>query len=534
LLWLGALAACQPRPSGSAAGADGPLRLSQRNEPADLDPALAILPDEFFIIRALSEGLVVPAMPGEPGPSPGIADRWETSPDQLTWTFHLRPSEVWSNGEPLTAQDVLASFRRVLTPATAAPRADLFYPVAHARDFLTGKLRDFDQVGLHAPDPHTLVVRLASPNPFFLNYAASGAWIPVNPRTVKRWGRSWTAPGRFVGNGPYVLTEWLPHRRIAAARNPRYRSAAAIRVSELRFLRFDDGNTEERAYRAGDVDVTMAVPADRIAAYQRERPAELHRFAMAETRYLAFNTLKPPLNNPKVRRALALAIDRVHLTESVARAGQQPAYRILPPGLRSTLDAVPFLGFGQVEAAGAAALVQAREALAQAGYPGGRGFPALELTGWSPTTPVLEAIQAMWKQTLGIRVNIVYREAGVHMAAIRAGHFDIGLVALIPTVEDPALALEELTTGNPNNYSHWSDAGYDSLVAQAEADPVPDSRATRLLAAENRALNAAAIAPLYFNVKNWLMRTEVRGWRENPLWTRDYPPLWLDRRAKIP
>jgi len=533
LLLVTIFAGCKPRPETAAAEYQS-LRLSQRNEPADLDPALAVLPDEFFIIRALSEGLVLPAMPGETGPMPGIADKWETSADGLTWTFHLNPRETWSNGQPLTAQDVLASYRRVLTPATAAPRADLFYPVLHAREFASGQLRDFSAVGLAAPDPHTLVVRLVRANPYFLNYVASGSWIPVNPGVVARWQRAWTLPEHYVGNGPYVLAEWVPHRQIVVRRNPRYRSAAAVQLDELRFIRYDDGNTEERAYRASDVDVTMAVPADRIPVYQRERPAEIHRASLAETRYLAFNTARPPLNNPLVRRALTLALDRTSLTDSVLRAGQQPAFRLLPPGLRPAEDAVSRLGLGQLEHFGPDQIAAARSALAEAGYPGGKGFPRLEITGWSPTTPILDAIQAMWQENLGIHVQILYREARVHLAAIRAGNYDIGVIALIPSVEDPMLALEEFTTGQPTNYSHWSDPAFDRLIAAAEATTSSEERARGLLEAENRLMDAAPVAPLYYNVKNWLMRPEVRGWQENPLWVRDYPRLWLDRRAKRP
>jgi oligopeptide transport system substrate-binding protein len=533
LLLLTVFAGCKPR-SGTTAAEFKSIRLSQRNEPADLDPALAALPDDFFIIRALSEGLVLPAMSAADGPSPGIAENWETSADGLTWTFHLNPRELWSNGQPLTAQDVLASFRRVLTPATAAPRADLFYPVLHAREFASGQLKDFSAVGFAAPEPHTLVVRLVRANPFFLNYVASGTWIPVNSGAVAQWQRSWTLPGRYVGNGPYVLTEWIPHRQIVVRRNPRYRHATAVRLDELRFIRFDDGNTEERAYRAGEVDVTMAVPADRIAVYQRERPAEIHRAPLAETRYLAFNTSRPPLNNPLVRRALTLALDRASLTESVVRAGQQPAFRLLPPGLRSADDTVSRLGLGQQEHFGPDQIAAARSALAAAGYPGGKGFPNLEVTGWSPTIPILDAIQAMWRENLGIRVQILYREARVHLAAIRAGRYDIGVIALIPSVEDPRLALEEFTTGQPTNYSHWSDPAYDRLVAAAEAATSAEERVSRLLAAESRLMEAAPVAPLYYNAKNWLMRPEVKGWEENPLWVRDYRGLGLDRRPPSP
>ena len=176
-----------------APGAPAPqiLRISQRNEPADLDPAKASLPDELFIIRALSEGLVAPSPDNAP-PQPAAAERWEISPDECTYTFHLRRNALWSNGEPVTAADFLASYQRVLTPATAAPKAPLLFLVKNARAFATGELTDFAAVGFRAPDPHTLVVTLEHPAPRFLAYAASGPWIPVNPRVVARFGRTWT------------------------------------------------------------------------------------------------------------------------------------------------------------------------------------------------------------------------------------------------------------------------------------------------------------------------------------------------------
>ena len=497
------------------------LRISQRNEPADLDPARASLPDELFIIRALSEGLVAPSPDNAP-PSPAAAERWEISPDGLTYTFHLRRNAHWSNGEPVTAADFLESYRRVLTPATAAPKAPLLYMVKNARAFASGELRDFSAVGFHAPNPYTFVVRLEHPSPRFLAYAASGPWIPVNVRTVARFDRTWTRPDHYVGNGAFTLVEWQPHQRIVVRKNPAYHGAARIRLAEIQFLAFDNGDAEERAFRAGQLDVTMAVPHTKLDSYRREHPAELHRAPLAETRYLTFNTTRPPLDDVRVRRALSLAIDRDQLVQRVLQGGQATAFRLVPAALRAPGDSAAHLG-----SAFRADPATARELLAAAGFPGGRGFPRLELTSWTVGAPLTEVIQAMWKKELGIDVALVTREARVHVAALREGHYDIGFITAIPDVADPANLLDDFTTGSPGNYPHWSDARYDALVAQAARTPDSTLQSGYQREAEARLLEAAPLAPLYFNATNWLMRPAVRGWHPDALWTRFYPDVYL-------
>src|SRR5882724_10299578 len=246
-LFVALPAGCRKKESAPASAQI--LRISQRNEPADLDPARVTLPDEFFIIRALSEGLVRPAPGG--GQEPAIAERWEISPEGFVYTFHLRPAARWSNDEPVTAFDFVESYRRELTPATAAPKAGLFFLVKNARAFATGAITDFAEVGFHAADAQTLVVVLEQPSPLFLAYAASGPWIPVNPRVVAAHGRDWTRPENFVGNGPFTLAEWRPHQRIVVRKNPGYFEAARVRLDEIDFVALDNENAEENAYRTG-------------------------------------------------------------------------------------------------------------------------------------------------------------------------------------------------------------------------------------------------------------------------------------------
>lgn len=497
------------------------LRISQRNEPADIDPANATLPDEFFIIRALSEGLVAPA-PTSVGDAPSsavlpaAASTWEVSASGMTYTFHLRKDAYWSNGDQVTAEDFLQSFRRVLTPETGAPKVALFYMVKNARAFGTGQIKDFSAVGFTAPDPFTLVVTLEHPMPQFLLYAASGPWIPVNLRTVTKFGRSWTRAGNFVSNGPFTLAEWRPNQRIVVKRNPKYHNAAAAKLDEIHFVACDNGDTEDRAYRAGQLDVTMAVPYAKLDTYERERPAELFHAPLAETRFLSFNTTKPPLNDARVRRALSLAIDRASLVERLLRGGQKPAERILPPQLRGT-DATK----SGIEAHAAYDPALGRQLLKDAGFASGTGFPHFVLSTWV-NSPITEAIQQMWKKELGIEVGVEVREAKVHVASLRDGSYDIAIITAIPDVEDPANMLQEFATGSPNNYSRWSDARFDSLLEQASRETDDARRRVTLDAADHLLTAECPVAPLYFNAKNWLMSSRVRGWQHDALWTRFY------------
>ena len=522
LLALAAVAGCAKREPAASASAQV-LRVSQRNEPADLDPATATLPDEFFIIRALSEGLLIPD-PAGGAPLPAAAERFDVSPDGLTYTFHLRDAR-WSNGEPVIAADFVASYRRLLTPAAAATKAHLFFAVKNARAFVIGALADFSAVGFRAPDARTLVVTLAQPAPRFAYYVASGPWIPVNPRVVAHYGRTWTQPDHFVGNGPFTLAEWRQGQRIVVKKNPAYRAANAVRLNEIQFLRFDDGDSEERAFRSGQLDVTMDVPKTKIDTYAREHPAELHRAPLAETRFLSFNTRRGPLSDERVRRALSLAIDREKIVERVLLGGQQPATGFVP---------VPFDVVSPRERSSWEPRFKPEEAqslLAEAGFAGGNKFPKFELTAWSQSqVATLEAIQAMWRQHLGIDVTLAVREAKVHLAALAAGTYDIAFVTTLIDVPDASAVLGDFATGAAGNYPGWSNKLYDALLDQIAASSAPGTRAWLQAQADEFLLRAAPVAPLYVNTHNWLMSPRVQGWQEDALWSRSYPHVYLDEK----
>jgi oligopeptide transport system substrate-binding protein len=489
LLLLG-LSACGKR----RAAPEKILRISQRNEPATLDPQLATLPDEFFIIRALGEGLLVPNPDGG-APLPGVAEKWEVSPDGLTYTFHLRAEAKWSNGDAVTAQDFARSIERALTPATASPKAALFFSISKAEDFYSGRTKgDFrNSVQVVTPNAHTLEFRLKQPNADFHTIVASGPWIPAHKKAD-------------VGNGPFILTEWKPHQHIAVRKNPHYWNAIAMKLDGIRFVAMDNGDSEERAFRAGQLDVTMAVPVTKIPGYRSAQPSVLRSVALAETRYLALNTQRPPLNDPRVRQALALALDRTALVEKVLQGGQQPAFNFVPAGLG---------GYAPNERITENA-AQARTLLAAAGFPGGEGFPRLEMSTWV-NTPVLEAIQQMWRRELGIEVAIVQREARTHLASLASGDYALAFMTAIPDYDGASDLFTQLTTGHAANYPRWSNTKYDRLVAAASWAP-----------AEKLLLDEAPLIPLYFNAQNFLVSPRVKNWRADRLWTRFYTDLSVE------
>lgn len=496
------------------------LRVSQRNEPATLDPHLATLPDELFVLRALLEGLTVPDPDGGPA-RPGAAESWTSSDDFRRFTFRLRADGRWSDGTPVTAADFLYSFRRALTPALASPRADLFQVVRNAAAYRRGELTDFAQVGVSAPDDRTLVVETTEPTPHLPAIAASGAWLPVHRASVEAAGGpaardgGWTRPGAHVGNGPFLLAEWRPNRHLLLRPNPRHRDAARVQVGAVRLQVYDSGDTEERAFRAGQLEVTMSVPAAKLPAYA---PPVLRRQPLHETRHLVLNLARPPLGDPRVRQALSLALDRDALVTSVLRGGQQVAHDFIPPGLGGYAGG-PRLRRDPEEA---------RRLLAAAGYPGGRGFPPLELSAWGVSAAILEAMQQMWLRELGIETAIVQREGKVHLAAVAAGDFDLAFLPAIPDFDDPAALLEDWKSGAPGNYARWSSARYDGLLAAAARAADPAERRRLHVEAEETLLADLPLIPVYFNAQNYLVSPRVRGWRQDALWNRYYLDVSLE------
>ena len=493
---------------------------------SDLDPQLATSVGEFNVLLAFFEGLT-DLDPATLDPVPSVAQKWETSPDARTWTFHLNPAARWSDGTPTTAQDFVVSWHRLLTPALGADYASLLYCVVGAEDFNRGRLTDFAQVGVSAPAPHTLVLRLRHPTPHLPALLALPPLFPVPLHVIERCGPAdqrgnpWTRPATFVGNGPFRLCEWRHAQFINGERDPGYRDASCVRLHGVRFLLTENVETEERMYRAGQLHVVSALATGRVEEWQRHDSPALRTVPYFGTDFLRVNVSRPPLDDSRIRRALALAVNRDLLAERVLLATKRPAPALVPPG---------FPGYA-APAGLHTSLAQARRLLTEAGYPGGSGLRPLQILYNSSDQHrvVFEAIQEMWHRDLGVTVQLANQDDKTVKQARRAGEYDLLRSSWTADYRDPLTFLEVFTSANGNNHTGWHSAAYDQLLAEAAVTADPAARLEKLSAAETLLLAEVPIIPLYHYTNFYLVHPSVRGWSGNAIDRRPLKQLWLER-----
>ncbi len=476
---------------------------------ADLDPHLATGTTDYNVLSALFEGLVAED-PVDLHPVPGVAQAWTISDDGLTYTFELRPEARWSNGDALTAADFVASWQRVLTPELGADYANLLYVLAGAEAYHQGKTHDFSTVGVHARKPHLLEVKLAYPAPYFLSLLQHWMWYPVHLSSIRAvgspWSRgtSWARPGTLVSNGPFGLAAWPHGERIEVTKNPLYWDAANVQLNAIHFHPFEGVDTEERAYRSGQIHLTDALPISKIAAYRRDAPTELRIDPYLGTYFFRFNTVRPFLDQPRVRQALTLAIDRTAIVEHVLRGGQIPSAAFTPTG---TAGYIPPTGLVTDPD-------QARRLLAEAGYPEGRDTPVVELLFNTSENHklVAEALQAMWRTELGLTVELRNMENKTVLESRRAGAYDLLRSVWIADYADPTSFLDIWRSDSGNNYTNWANSRYDRLLDQATQATDPAARFELLFAAEKLLLAETPVLPLYTFTHVFVKRPEVHGW----------------------
>ena len=517
---------CLRRESAVQSGnRDGILHRGMGYEVGSLDPQLAANIGEMDVASALFEGLV-DEDPADLHPVPGVAARWEISPDRLTYTFYLRPEAKWSDGSPVTAADFVGSWRRILTPSLGAGNASLLFLLEGAEAYHRGLAADFSQVGATALDAHTLRVRLEHPAPYFLNLLAHPAWMPVSLRAITAAGAAadrgnpWARPGSLVGDGPFALKTWEPNRRIVVEKSPAYWDAARVRLQAIDFYPIESRDTEERSFRAGQLHITYALPFGKADSYRRSHPELLREDPYLDTYFFRLNVRRAPFGDARVRRALAQGIDRAAIVSRILRGGQRAATALTPPGLPGY---TPPAGFAVDVAA-------ARQLLADAGYPGGRGLPPIELlyNNSENLRLVAEAVQEMWRRDLGVDVHLASQEFKVVLSERRAGNYQMVLSDWVGDYPDPATFLEVWRGDSGSNQTGWSSAAYDGLLFAAARTADPAERAGLLRKAETLLLEAAPVIPLYYNTHVFLLQPSVRGWLPNLLDHHPYKQVWLE------
>lgn len=509
-----ATSGCGRRETPAAAGVrTHTLLLGNGAEPADLDPHLATILTDQVIINALFEGLTV-LDEANATPLPGAAAQWSVSSDGLTWTFQLRPNLAWSNGDPLTAADFVAAWRRVINPALASENASYLFALKNAEACNAGK-QPLSALGVSAPDAGTLVLTLEQPTPYLPALVAMPAWFPVNPKTLatfgamEKRGTAWTRPGNLVSNGAFTLAAWQPNARLELTRNPRHREATTNRIERVVFFPIENPDVEEREFRAGQLHVTWNLPVTKLARWHKENPAQLRADPILQSNFLRFNTTRGPLKDERVRRALSLAIDRDQLARSVLQGSRAPARALTPPntGEYQPIAAVP------------TDLATARQLLAAAGFPDGRGLPILELQCRNDEIMprLAEALQAIWQRDLGVRTSITQLEQKTWIQNQQSLNYTVTTASWTADFPDPVTFLGLFSSGSAYNWTGWSDDSYDRLIREAAGHIAPAARSELFQRAEARLLESAPIAPLYFGAQTYLIDPAVKGWTPSPL-----------------
>lgn len=525
--------ACQPRESSVERGIrEQVLHAGNGVEPSTLDPQRNSGSPEAFIINELFDALVVADPDNINEVLPCGAERWEISADGLDYTFHLRRDGRWSNGEPVTAEDYRASFVRIVEPGLGGTLANLAYPIAGAEDYHRGKSKDPATIGVSTEGPYVLRIRLRAPLPQLLNYLETYPFVAVHRASIEANGGwtnpsgLWTKPGRMVSSGPYRLKEWQPNHPLVIERNPHFRDAARIRLREIHFHPIESLDTEDRAYRTGQLHYTSGVPTTKLPVYRKQWPDQLHVAPRLGLHYLNVNTEHPVLRDPRVRRALAFAIDRQQLADKVLGRGEIPARSLGQPGMGN------YQPKNQITEGAA----DARRLLAEAGFPGGTGFPKVTyLYNTSERNrEVAEALQQIWRRELGIDVELRNEEWKVFLDSRRTGRYELARAGWNPFTPECAELFLLCHSTSEFNDSRWTNATYDRLYDQAASTMDRTARHALYQELDRMILDEMPVIPLAYNTVIRLVHPSVQGWRDNLRDSRQLSSLGLAAPGDAP
>jgi ABC-type oligopeptide transport system substrate-binding subunit len=505
LILLTSLAGCsgnKDRPYQSFRFAD--------SEPEYIDPNMCTEAAGLRVLLNLFEGLTAPP-PDDGPPRPGMATHWDQDDTGTVWTFHLRQDAKWSDGVPLTAHDFVYSWRRAVDPATGSKVSQYMWYVRNGRAITSGRL-DPSQLGVTALDDHTLMVELEEPTAYVLELLAFSGFAPVPKHLVEEAGTDWVRPATIVTNGPYVLDEWVPLDHITLLKNPLYHDADQVRLEQIDVYISDDSATRYKMYVAGEVDWVYHLPSAYIPHLKRKRD-DFHISDYLSTYYYMCNLERAPFDDPNVRKALNLAIDKDSLVRYVVKGDQRPATSLVPRMPGYTAPVGPEYD-----------PEQARRMLADAGYPNGVGFPEIEISFNTMDNHKLlaQAIQEMWKRELNIEVSLQNMEWKVFLKKQQVGDYDVSRSGWIGDYNDPMTFLEIWVCDASNNHTGYCNPDYDAMLNQARGELDHRQRMAYLHEAEEVLLKDMPILPIYFYTQPYLLSEDIRGFEEN---LRDLHPL---------
>ncbi|MDC2972167.1 peptide ABC transporter substrate-binding protein [Gammaproteobacteria bacterium] len=499
------------------------------SEPQGIDPHIVTGVPEHHILISLCEGLTIPNPnpKGSDGYIPGTAESWSISDDGKEYIFKLNKNAKWSNGDPVTADDFVWSWKRILTASLGSQYPDMLYYLVGAYEYHNGQIDNFDEVGVKAIDTHTLKVNLKNPTPFFIGLLSHYSTWPVHKETVLKHGDiddrngEWTRPGNFVCNGPFQLKTWELNNKIVVEKNPHYYDASMVRLNEIHYYPVSNVMTEDRMFRAGQLHLTSSMPTQKCPIYIEEKNPNLKIDPYMGTYFYRINTENETLNDVRVRKALAYSIDRQLLVDKVTQCGQIPAYSFTPPGSNGYQPSteIPYDP------------VLAKQLLAEAGYSSDNPFPKLEILFNTNEghRKVALAIQQMWQNELGIEVELVNQDWKVYLSREMVGDFQISRAGWIGDYEDPNTFLDLMRPNRGNNKTGWENMEFDALVEEANTINDQEKRYELLNEAEKILIDNMPIIPLYTYVRVYQLSPDVKGFNPHILDHHHPKFIYLER-----
>ena len=495
-------------------------------EPDTLDPHKASGNWENNIIGDMFIGLMSDGPGGEA--VLGTAESYTASPDGLTYTFKIR-NHVWSDGTPVTAHDYVYSFRRIANPKTAAQYVSILYPIKNMQEAAAGHVPP-QSVGARALDDRTLELTFRFQVPYIKELLTHYTTFAVPRHVVEKYGDDWTRPAHIVVNGPYLLKEWVPNDHIRLKKNPLFFAADEISIETVDFAPTQDSSAALKRFRSGEFDVvTDSVPPQQIRWLEMFLPHELHLTPYILSQYVCFNVQRRPFDDHRVRHALSLAIDREVMVSKVTRAGEHPAYALVPPGMPGYRSAM--LTFRNQPMA--QRLAQARSLLADAGY--GAANPLIfdfNMAGTTETRIISVALQGMWN-AIGAKARLVPSDSQFHYNLMRKHDFEAAWAGWIADYRDPKnyLTLCQAAAPDLNNGSYFNPK-FEEFVEQSDHERDSIRRARLLQQAEQTLLDDVALAPVFFGVARNLVSPQVRGWKDNNVNVHRTRYVSLDRSIR--
>ncbi|QIT29620.1 ABC transporter substrate-binding protein [Raoultella terrigena] len=524
LLVVGLLAAAAPTlaaqvPAGTALAEKQELVRNNGSEPSSLDPHKVESDVEFNIISDLFDGLVSVSPAGEI--QPRLAAKWDNK-DNTVWTFHLRPGVTWSDGTAITAQDIVWSWQRLVSPATASPYAS--YPgnmhIVNAQDIAQGK-KTPDTLGVKALDDATLEVTLNQPNAAFLPMLAHPSLVPIDKVLVSRFGEKWTKPEHMVTSGAYKLSRWVVNERIVAERNPRYWDNAATVINKVTYLPISSEAADVNRYKAGEIDIVFTLPINQFTQLKKTMGEQLNVSPQLATYYYEFNTTRPPFNDPRVRLALNMALDKDIIAEKVLGQGQRPAWLISQPDIGGVkLHNPDYASWPRDKR-----IAEAKKLLSEAGYNDSHPlvFNLLYNTSESHQRVAIAA-SSMWKKNLGVEAKLQNQEWKTMLDTMHTHNFDAVRYAWIADYDDAATFLNNFRTGDSENTSQYSNPAYDEALRNAAKAPDVATRGKFYQQAEDLLGKDVPAVPVYHYVRTHLVKPWIGGFTPDKLgyyFTRD-------------